>query len=99
MKANDRHSHQNLKVVEVIGFCESRYEIESVFNLVEDDVSLEKLIIHVYSLLEILNQIAKAKREFVELFKTQICLCINAVILLGNMYFDTKSYIVWEQKI
>ncbi|KAF3436054.1 hypothetical protein FNV43_RR23146 [Rhamnella rubrinervis] len=41
------YSHQNLKVVELIGYTGVRYEIQLLLHLVEIAASLEKLVIHV----------------------------------------------------
>ncbi|KAF3436049.1 hypothetical protein FNV43_RR23141 [Rhamnella rubrinervis] len=41
------YSHQNLKIVELIGYTGVRYEIQLLLHLVEIAASLEKLVIHV----------------------------------------------------
>ncbi|KAF3436053.1 hypothetical protein FNV43_RR23145 [Rhamnella rubrinervis] len=41
------YSHQNLKIVELIGYTGVRYEIQLLLHLVEIAASLEKLAIHV----------------------------------------------------
>ncbi|KAF3435756.1 hypothetical protein FNV43_RR22848 [Rhamnella rubrinervis] len=46
-KADIRHSHRHLKVVELVGFTGCRNDIELVLHLLEIAVSLEKVIISV----------------------------------------------------